>query len=144
MHQDLTASFITCVTVIIRLYECKETHLCLPPIACWERCSDCEPETECVGTEKRVHELKHGLFMAVSSVPVWEVGGRPRAGSDNGAGGGRVRSRRQTVFTTNSGGRPRHWAHHPSAVTWSTPAAPTTGTHTLTNPPLVFRWILLW
>lgn len=33
------------------------------PAACWERLRDCELETECVGTEKLVHELKHRLFL---------------------------------------------------------------------------------
>lgn len=88
--------------------------------------------------KKRAHEWKHRLFMAASSVPVREVGGHPRVGSDNGAGGGGVGSRRQAVFTANPRGRPRHRAHHPSAVTWSTPAASKTGTRTVTNPPLFF------
>lgn len=94
----------------------------------------------CWYTTKKTHKLsarmKTWLFVALSSVPVWEVGGLPRVGSDHGAGGGGVRPRRQTVFTTDSRGRPRHHTHHPSAVTWPSPAASKTGTAPLTAAPL--------
>lgn len=75
-----------------------------------------------------VQEFKRSLFKAVLSVPVREVGRHPRAGSDNGAVGGGVRSRWQAVLTTNSRGHPRPRTHHPAVITWSTPAASKTGT----------------
>lgn len=79
------------------------------------------------------HPLTHRVFLAVFFVPVREVGGQPRAGSDTGAGGGGVSSRRQAVFPTNP--RRRLWprALHSSAVTWTTPAASTSGTRASTG-----------
>lgn len=112
-----------------------------PSLHAGKKLSDCEPETEWEEggkkqKNKRVNQNKLGLFMAASSVPVWEVGGHPRAGSDRraGGGGGGVGAGWQTLFTTNPGGRPRRRAQHPSAVTWSPPAASETGEHTSDTP----------
>lgn len=61
-------------------------------------------------------------------LPVWQVGEPPRCGGGNGAGRGGVGPGGQTVSTTNSRRSSRPWGHQSS---WSTPAAPKTGTQTV-------------
>lgn len=87
--------------------------------------------------QKIVHESELS-YSWLSSVPVGEAGGLPRAGSGSGAGRGGTGTRRQTVFITNSGWHPRNWACRPCGGLWSAPAASETGTILLTMATTMF------